>query len=83
MTSRADWIVVAGFVLAVLGLGLRILMMMRSSDAHPANAGGKPGRDLLRGYSASYPKSRLPMAMWIALTLGLVLLLAGFLLEFR
>lgn len=83
VTSTADWIVVAGFLLALLGFGLRILMMMRSSDAHPANVAAKPGRDLLRMYSKSYPKSRLPLAMWIALGLGMILLIAGFLLEFR
>ena len=82
MTTTADWIVVAGFVLAVLGSRLRILMMMRASDARPANVTAK-GRDLLRSYSTTFPKSHLPLAMWISLCVGLVLLIAGLLLELR
>jgi len=38
MTSTADWLVVAGFLLCVLGVALRVVIMMRSSDAIPANA---------------------------------------------
>jgi len=83
VTSKADWFVVAGFLLALAGLALRIFIMMRSSDAHPANATPRAGRELLKSYSALYPKSRLPLAMWASISLGLVLLIAGFLLEFR
>jgi uncharacterized membrane protein len=83
MSSGADWMVVAGFLLAALGVSLRIFMMMRSSDAHPANVAPKTGRNLLRSYSSTFPKSRLPLAMWFVLSAGLVLLIAGFLLEFR
>jgi hypothetical protein len=83
VTSKADWIVVAGFLLAVVGLTLRVVMMMRSSDAHPSNVAAKAGHELLRSYSTTYPKSRVPMVMWIALSLGLILLIAGFLLEFH
>lgn len=83
MTSTADWIVVAGFLLAIVGLALRVVMMMRSSDAHPANVAAKAGHELLRTYGSSYPRSRMPLLMWIALTLGLILLVAGILLEFR
>jgi hypothetical protein len=82
MTTKADWIVVAGFVLAVVGVVLRILMMMRASDTRSAN-GAATGRDLLHSYGAAFPKSRLPLAMWISLSLGLVLLIAGLLLELR
>ena len=65
MSSRADWMVVAGFLLAAFGVSLRIFMMMRSSDAHPANVAPKTGRDLLRSYGSTFPKSRLPLAMWV------------------
>jgi uncharacterized membrane protein len=82
VTAKADWIVVAGFVLAVLGVVLRILIMMRASDARSANATAT-GRELLHSYGAAFPKSRLPLAMWISLSLGLVLLIAGLLLEMR
>ena len=81
MTTKADWIVVAGFVLAVVGVALRILMMMRASDARSPNA--TTGRELVHSYGATFPKSRLPLAMWISLSLGLVLLIAGLLLELR
>lgn len=83
MNSKADWVVVAGFLLGALGLFLRIFIMMRSSDAHPANATPMAGRDLLRSYSALRPKSRLPLVMWTSISVGLTLLIAGLLLEFR
>ena len=83
MTSSADWLVVAGFALAVLGFALRIVMTMRASDAHPAGATTKQGRELLRSHRSLYPKSRLPIAMWIAFSVGLILLIAGLLLQFR
>ena len=82
MTTKADWITVAGFLLAVLGVALRILMMMRARDTRPANETAT-GRELLHSYGAAFPKSRLPLAIWISLGLGLVLLLAGLLLEMR
>ena len=62
MTAKADWIVVAGFVLAVLGVVLRILIMMRASDARSANAAAT-GRELLHSYGSTFPKSRLPLEM--------------------
>ena len=83
MIARADWIVVGGFLLAVSGVALRIVMMMRFSDTHPAHLAAIGGRDLLRSYGTAFPKSRLPLAMWISLTAGLVLLIAGLLLELR
>jgi hypothetical protein len=83
MNSKADWMVVAGFLLAAFGVSLRIIMMMRSSDAFPVNAAPKTGRGLLRVYNSTFPKSQLPMVMWIALSVGLVLLISGFLLETR
>jgi hypothetical protein len=75
--------VVAGFLLAATGVALRIFIMMRSSDAHPANVAAKGGRELLRSYSTTFPKSRVPLVMWISLSIGLVLLIAGLLLEMR
>ena len=83
MTTTADWMVVAGFLLALFGLWLRIFMMMRSSDGHPADAALKDARRLMRIYSTTFPKSRLPLVMWLALTAGLLLLIVGFLLEWR
>ena len=83
MSAKADWIVVAGFLLVVLGASLRIFILMRSTDTRPVN--GLPGdsRTLMRVYSTAFPNSRLPLAMRISLYLGLVLLIAGVWLEFR
>jgi protein-S-isoprenylcysteine O-methyltransferase Ste14 len=83
MSSKFDWMVVAGFLLAALGLFLRILIMMRSSDAHPANATPKVGRELVRSYGSMHPKSKLPLLMWASISAGFILLIAGFLLAFR
>lgn len=73
---------VVGIVLVLVGVGLRIVMMMRASDARPADTTA-PGRELLRSYSTLFPKSRLPLLMWASLSGGLVLLIAGVLLELR
>jgi hypothetical protein len=81
--SEADWLVVAGFLFASMGLALRAVMMMRASDALPAGAAAKGGRELLRSYRHTFPKSRLPIAMWVSLAIGLIMLVAGLLLEFR
>ena len=83
MTTHADWIVVAGFLLAVLGMALRIVIMMRSAELPASTANALAGRDLLRAYRVSHPQSRLPLLMWASLAVGLVMLIAGFLLEWR
>lgn len=83
MSSKADWMVVTGFLLAATGMVLRVFMMMRSSDTHPVHVAAKGGRELLRSYSATFPKSRVPLAMLTSLSVGLVLLIAGLLLEMR
>jgi hypothetical protein len=82
VSTATDWMVVAGFVLAVLGVSLRVTMMMRASDAHPSNVAAS-GRDLLRSYNTTFPRSHLPMAMWLSLCVGLALVVAGLLLELR
>jgi hypothetical protein len=83
MSTRADWIVVAGSLLATFGVALRIFIMMRSSDTRPVNALPKDSRGLMSTYSTAFPKSRLPLAMRISLYAGVVLLIVGLLLEFR
>lgn len=83
MSAKADWIVVAGFLLALCGVALRILIMMRSSDARAANLTPLAGGNLVRAYRAANPGSWLPRIMWASVFTGLVLLVAGFLLEFR
>ena len=83
MNSTADWMVVAGFLLAVTGLAIRIVVMMRSSDANPATSSPLAGRDLVRAYRVANPASKLPLVMWAAISAGLILLIAGWLLEYR
>ena len=83
MTSTADWMVVAGFLLCVLGVALRVTIMMRSSDALPANATRLSESNLVRAYRTIKPRGGLPLAMWTSISTGLILLIAGLLLEFR
>jgi len=83
MSTKADWIVVAGFLLAIFGLSLRIFIMMRSADTHPVDASLKGSRATLHAYSAAFPKSRLPLLMRTSLYTGVVLLIIGLLIEFR
>jgi hypothetical protein len=83
MTTQADWIVVTGFLLAVFGVGVRVVILMRAADLTAPLANARVGRDLLRAYRSSHPASRLPWLMWAALAVGFVLLIAGFLLELR
>jgi hypothetical protein len=83
MIAAADWLVVVGFFLAGLGLTLRIIVLMRSNDAQPPDGPALYGRQLLRAYRESNPKSKLLTSMWSSLGLGLILLIAGFLLELR
>jgi len=83
MNGVADWMVVTGFLLAGLGVVLRVVILMRSSDAHPPNDQPRRARDLYRAFRAGNPTSPLPTAMWTSVSAGLVLLIAGFLLELR
>lgn len=83
MNTMADWLVVVGFVMALSGVALRIVIMMRASDARPANVIPLTGGALLRNFRTVNPQSKLPLVMWASLSGGLVLLIAGALLEFR
>jgi hypothetical protein len=83
MSSTADWMVVAGFLLAITGVALRVVVMMRSSDQHPATAIPPVGKALVRSYRANNPSSKLPLVMWFMISAGLILLIAGMLLELR
>ena len=83
MSAKADWIVVAGFLLALLGVSLRIFIMMRSTDTRPVNGLPRDSRTLLRTFSTAFPNSWLPLAMRISLYAGVALLIMGLLLEFR
>ena len=83
MQTASDWMVVAGFFLSAAGVGLRVAMMMRASDAVSASGIPIMGRAAVKAFRLAHPKSRLPMLMTLLLSVGLILLVAGFLLEFR
>ncbi len=83
MNIKADWLVVAGFVIAIFGFALRIIIMMRASDARPANLTPLTGGALLRDFRTVNSHSKLPLVMWASISAGLVLLIAGVLLELR
>jgi hypothetical protein len=65
-------------VLAVLaGIGLRIVIMMRASDAGGTAVSSRYGRQLVREYNRSYPNSRLPLLFKLLTSLGAIAVLAG------
>ena len=78
----ANWLIIAGFVLLVFGFALRVVMMMRSSDATPSGARVLHGRALLRQYHTEFPRSVAPMLTRSTLICGAALLLAGLAIEF-
>jgi len=77
----ANWLIIAGFVLLVLGFGLRTIMMMRSSDATAPEARVLHGRELLKQYRSAFPRSSTPFLTRGLLFGGMVLLLAGLALQ--
>jgi hypothetical protein len=78
----ANWLIIAGFVLLIVGSALRVAMMMRSSDATPEGARVLHGRELLRQYRAEFPRSMMPLLTRSTVISGVVLLLAGLAVEF-
>jgi len=78
----ANWLIISGFVLLVLGFVLRTAMMMRSSDATTPEARVLYGRELLRQFRSSFPRSATPMLTRSVFIGGTVLLLAGLAAEF-
>ena len=82
MTSTATWLIVAGFVLLVVGVVLRTIVMMRSSDATAADARPLHGQELVAQYRRLFPKRSAPLVTRWFLVSGTVLLLAGLGVEF-
>ena len=73
----ANWLIVTGFVLLVLGFVMRTFMMMRSSDATAPGAPVLHGRSLVKQYRTAFPRSVAPPLTRSLLLAGTVLLLAG------
>jgi uncharacterized membrane protein len=82
MVSAATWLIIVGFVLLVVGAVLRTVLMMRSSDATPADTRPLHGRELVAQYRRLYPQRSAPLVTRWFLLSGTVLLLAGLGVEF-
>ena len=82
MATAATWLIVVGFLLLVLGLILRTVIMMMSSDATPEGR-MLHGRELRAQYTRVFPRSSTPRNSRVALIAGAVLLLIGIGLEIR
>jgi hypothetical protein len=78
----ANWLIIAGFVLLVLGFILRTVMMMRASDAAPPQGPVLHGRELLRQYRSAFPHSATPLLTRSILIGGAVIMLVGLAAEF-
>jgi len=81
--AAANWLIIAGIVLAMLGIMLRTIMMMRSSDAISTQGRAMYGRELLQEYRRSFPQSAMPLITRSCLIVGTVFLLAGVALALR
>jgi hypothetical protein len=82
MTTTATWLIVIGFVLLTTGFVLRIIIMMRSSDATPSDRRALHGRELIEQYRRLFPGSPTRFITRALLTSGTVLLLAGLSVQF-
>jgi hypothetical protein len=81
MATTATWFTLAGFILLVLGLVLRTVVMMRSSDATSSAGRVLYGQALLLQYRRLYPQSPLPRLARSLILSGVLVLLAGIGLE--
>lgn len=78
----ANWLIIAGFVLVVLGFILRTVMMMRASDATAREARVLHGRELMQQYRTAFPHSATPLVTRSLMIGGAVCILAGLAAEF-
>jgi hypothetical protein len=82
MATTATWFIVIGFVLLVAGLVLRIVIMMRASDATASEHQTLHGRELVGQFRRMFPHSpALLITRWLLLA-GTILLLAGLGIQF-
>ncbi len=78
----ATWLISLGILLLVFGCGLRIALMMHSSDATPHDAAMLYGRELLRQYRHRSPHNLGLLLMRSLLIGGAALLLGGLIAQF-
>ncbi|MGB8885208.1 MAG: hypothetical protein WCC87_00705 [Candidatus Korobacteraceae bacterium] len=81
MATTANWFILTGFIVLVLGFVLRTVVMMRSSDA--ASPGGRVlyGRALLVHHRQLFPRSSMPLLARSLILSGVLVLLAGIAIE--
>jgi hypothetical protein len=82
MSSSASWLIIVGFVLLMVGVILRTIVMMRSSDATSSGMRALHGRELIVQYRKIFPGNTTPLVTRWFLISGTVLLLAGLSVEF-
>ncbi len=82
MATTATWLIVIGFVLLTTGFVMRIVIMMRSSDATAPDQRALHGRELVGQYRQAFPGSPAPLITRSLLISGTVLLLSGLSLQF-
>ena len=78
-----DWLISLGIVAILTGVAMRVVAMMRASDAGGTTAGSIHGRHLVRAFSLSFPKSWLPMLSKLLTVVGLACLLVGLFMRLR
>jgi uncharacterized membrane protein len=76
MAALATWLIIVGFVLLALGIILRTVIMMSSSDATPPGP-VLHGRELRVQYDRLFPKSSIPVTTRAVLICGAILVLVG------
>ena len=72
-----DWLITVGIFAILVGVALRIIAMMRASDAGGSASTTLHGRELMRAHSISFPRSWLPMLSRLFVLVGLAALLVG------
>jgi hypothetical protein len=78
-----DWLITIGIFAIFAGVALRIIAMMRASDAGGSTATALHGRELMRAHSLAFPRSWLPMLSKLLVLVGLAFLLVGAWLRLR
>jgi hypothetical protein len=72
-----DWLVTIGIFAILAGVALRIIAMMRASDAGGSAAAALHGQQLVRAHSRTFPQSWLPMLSRLFVLVGLAFVVVG------
>ena len=82
MADTASWFITIGILLLLLGVVLRTIILMRSSDATPVGSCILYGSALVRQYHTRFPASPLCLLARATLLTGLLSLVGGVAMEF-